>query len=286
MFDRLKTKWKVGGLQLTLILCTFAIGGSLTGYAARKLMPVFAIDQRWLWIIVYIILVTLLWPLAVLIVSFPFGQLKFFINYLKKIGRRVGLGKRQKLIKIAVFASGNGSNAQKIIDYFRNSGKVKVAIIACNKPHAGVIKIAEKERIPVLMINKDKFFRGDAYTNELVKQRINFIILAGFLWKIPSLLLKTYQNRVINIHPALLPKYGGKGMYGNFVHQAVLNARDKQSGITIHYVDEVYDHGATIFQASCDVYENDTPESLAARIHQLEHKHYPEEIDKLLQESQ
>jgi formyltetrahydrofolate-dependent phosphoribosylglycinamide formyltransferase len=284
MFDRLKTKWKVGGLQLALILCTFAIGGSLTGYAGRKLMNLFAIDQRWLWVIIYIVLITLLWPVAVLLVSFPFGQFRFFINYLKKIGRRMKLVKTVQPVNIALFASGAGSNAQKIIDYFRHSSSVSVALIVCNKPGAGVISIAEKEKIPVLQIDKEKFFRGDAYTNELVKQHIHFIVLAGFLWKVPQLLLKTYRNRIINIHPALLPKYGGKGMYGSNVHQAVIDAKEKESGITIHYVDEVYDHGDTIFQARCEVYETDTPQSLAQRIHHLEHQHYPEQIEKLLRQ--
>lgn len=183
---------------------------------------------------------------------------------------------------IAIFASGAGSNAQKIIDHFRHSDSVRVALIGCNKPGAGVIGIAARERIPVLAIEKEDFFKGDAYIGELRKRDIDFIVLAGFLWKVPSLLIQAYPNRIINIHPALLPKYGGKGMYGSHVHEAVLAAGEKQSGITIHYVDEHYDHGDNIFQATCEVLPNDTPETLAARIHLLEHMHYPAVIEKLI----
>jgi len=183
---------------------------------------------------------------------------------------------------IAIFASGAGSNAQKIIDHFRQSGDIKISLIMCNKPGAGVLNIAARENIPAVLIDKEKFFRGNAYTDELIAHHIDFIILAGFLWKIPAPLIKAYPREIVNIHPALLPKYGGKGMYGNYVHEAVINAKEKESGITIHYVDEHYDHGDAIFQAKCAVLENDTAESLAKRIHSLEHEHYPEVIEKLL----
>lgn len=133
-----------------------------------------------------------------------------------------------------------------------------------------------------MLIDKEKFFRGNAYTDELKNAGIDFIVLAGFLWKIPSALIKAFPQKIVNIHPALLPKYGGKGMYGQFVHQAVIDNNEKESGITIHYVDEQYDHGDTIFQATCPVLENDTPGSLAQRIHQLEHAHYPGVIEGLL----
>lgn len=289
MFERLQNKWKVNGLQLALILCTFAIGGSLTGYVARKLMQAWGPDRGWLWIVIYILLITLLWPIAVLLVSVFFGQFRFFIHYLKKIGARIGIGKRpaadyQQLrrLRIAIFASGAGSNAQKIIDHFRHSTDISIALIVCNKQGAGVLQIAAKEKIPVLLIEKERFFQGNAYTDELKKHHIDFIVLAGFLWKIPGQLLKAYTGRIINIHPALLPKYGGKGMYGHHVHEAVINAGEKQSGITIHHVDEHYDHGSTIFQAQCDVLENDTPASLAARIHQLEHEHYAKVIEEMV----
>jgi formyltetrahydrofolate-dependent phosphoribosylglycinamide formyltransferase len=284
MFQRLKQKWKVNGLQLALIIITFAIGGSLTGYAGRKLLNLFAIEKNWLWILIYILLICLLWPPAVLLVSIPFGQYRFFNRYIKKIGKRIGLGSRQS-IKIAIFASGTGSNAQKIIDYFKNQGKeVRVELIACNNPTAGVLQIAAKENIPTLIIEKEKFFRGNAYIHELKGKQIDLIVLAGFMWKIPDALIKAYPNRIINIHPALLPKYGGKGLYGNYVHETVLANKEKESGISIHYVDEIYDHGKIIFQAKCTVMENDTADSLAQRIHALEHEHYPKVIEEVIRQ--
>ena len=184
---------------------------------------------------------------------------------------------------MAIFASGTGSNAQKIIQYFRAHAQIKCALIVCNKPGAGVIEIAGKEGIPVLMIEKEKFQQGNAYTDELKAMGVDFIVLAGFLWKIPVKLVQAFTGKIINIHPALLPGYGGKGMYGNFVHDAVIAAGDKESGITIHYVDEWYDHGSIIFQASCPVLETDTPASLAQKIHALEHTHYPAVIEKTIQ---
>jgi phosphoribosylglycinamide formyltransferase-1 len=197
--------------------------------------------------------------------------------------------------KIAIFASGAGSNAQKIIEYLtpnpspggegnNNMSQVTVALIVCNKPGAGVLNIAEANNIPALLIEKEKFFTGNAYVDELRETGIDFIVLAGFLWKIPETLIKAYPEKIINIHPALLPRFGGKGMYGLHVHEAVLAAGEKESGISIHYVDEWYDHGNIIFQARCPVFENDTASSLAQRIHQLEHEHYPIVIAKMVNE--
>jgi phosphoribosylglycinamide formyltransferase 1 len=177
--------------------------------------------------------------------------------------------------KIAIFASGAGSNAKKIIDYFQKHKLITVSLIACNKPGAGVLKIAEQAAVPTLLIEKEKFFRGNAYIDELKERGIGFIVLAGFLWKIPDALIKAYAGKIINIHPALLPNYGGKGMYGGFVHEAVITNKDKESGITIHYVDEHYDHGDIIFQARCTIEDGDTPEILATKIHLLEHAYYP-----------
>ena len=295
MFEKLQQKWKVNGLQLALILCTFAIGGSLTGYTARKLMPLFNIGPNWLWILVYILLVTLIWPLAVLLISIPFGKFSFFTRYLKKIGKRMGLVRSKQPVSsinesgssvtnIAIFASGNGSNAQKIIARFnhKEESKGKVALVVCNNPHAGILDIARKESIPVLIIEKEKFLLGNGYTDELKAAGIQFIALAGFLWKLPSSLINAFPGHIINIHPALLPKYGGKGMYGNHVHQAVIDNKEKESGITIHYVDELYDHGAVVFQTTCPVYNTDTAELLAQRIQQLEHAHYAQAIERLL----
>lgn len=184
--------------------------------------------------------------------------------------------------RIAIFASGTGTNAHKIIQHFKTHPTIEVALIVCNKPGAGVLSIAENEGIPTLLIEKEPFFRGDGYVPELQNAGIQFIVLAGFLWKIPQSLIEAYRLHIINIHPALLPKYGGKGMYGAFVHTAVLAAGEKESGITIHFVDEHYDHGDVIFQASCPVEPGDTPESLASRIHQLEHQHFPLIVEQVI----
>lgn len=289
MLEGLQKKWKVGGWRLLLILISFAVGGSLTGYVGKKLMPFTGIENALLYIPVYILLITIIWPLMVLIVSIPFGQFFFFKKYISKLGRRVGISKtsssrpqtsnRKHLV---IFASGAGSNAQQIINHFRNSSGAKPVLIVCNKPDAGIISIARKENIPVLLIEKQRFFKEDAYLPELKKVQADLIILAGFLWKIPKILIEAYPRRIINIHPALLPKYGGRGMYGHYVHEAVLNSGEVQSGITIHYVDEHYDNGDIIFQTACPVLENDTAETLAQRIHQLEHLHYPMVIEDLV----
>jgi formyltetrahydrofolate-dependent phosphoribosylglycinamide formyltransferase len=307
MFERLQKKWNVGGLQLALIISTFAIGGSLTGYAGKKIMNVLAVGEDWLWTVIYILLITLIWPLAVLIVSIPLGQFAFFIKYIRKIGKRLGIVRGSEfgvqrsesgvgiheiqtpltthhspLNNIAIFASGAGSNAQKIIDHFRNNSTVKIVMIVCNNPEAGVLQIAKKENIPALIIEKEQFFRGDVYIKELKEKKIDWIVLAGFLWKVPGIFIKEFPGRIINIHPALLPKYGGRGMYGSAVHEAVIAAKEKESGISIHYVDELYDHGKIIFQATCPVLQNDTVNSLAQRIHALEHEHYPKVIEEIL----
>lgn len=184
--------------------------------------------------------------------------------------------------KIAIFASGTGTNAQKLIDHFRLHKTVRVALIVSNQPKAGVLSIAAAENIPVLLIDKERFFRGDGYVPELQSRGIDFLVLAGFLWKIPVSLLKAYPQRILNIHPALLPSYGGKGMYGAFVHQAVLDHGEKETGITIHLVDEIYDHGRIIFQATCPVLPGDSATSLAKRVAVLEHEHYPAQVERLL----
>ena len=186
------------------------------------------------------------------------------------------------MTSIAIFASGAGSNARKIIEHFSQHPKIRVELIVCNKPNAGVLNIADEHGLPTLILDKEQFFRGNAYVDEFRVDDIKFIVLAGFLWKIPDALIHAYPEKIVNIHPALLPKYGGKGMYGNFVHEAVIANKETESGITIHLVDEVYDHGKIIFQAKCEVKKDDTPESLAARIHELEHKHYAKVIEQLV----
>ena len=185
-------------------------------------------------------------------------------------------------MNLAIFASGTGTNAARIIDYFRGSSNVKIGLIVCNKPGAGVLAIAQKEQVPTLLIEKETFFRGGAYVAELRAKNIEFIVLAGFLWKIPEALVRAYPGRIINIHPALLPKYGGKGMYGRHVHEAVIAAEEKESGITIHWVDEHYDHGEPIRQVKVIVEPGDTPETLAQKIHLLEYEHFPKVIEEVL----
>ena len=182
---------------------------------------------------------------------------------------------------IAIFASGAGSNTQQIIDYFKKNTQVKIVLIVCNNANAGVLQIAARENIPTLLIEKEKF-REKGYAEEIKNQSADLIILAGFLWKIPDALINAFPHKIINIHPALLPAYGGKGMYGNAVHSAVIASKDKISGITIHYVDEKYDHGKIIFQAICAIDEMETPEALSQKIHRLEHEHYPKVIEKIL----
>lgn len=186
-----------------------------------------------------------------------------------------------KKIQIAVFASGAGSNAQKIIEYFERSETADVALVVCNKKGAGVVNIAAAAGVPVLLIEKEKF-QKDGYVVELKEAGIDFIVLAGFLWKIPQPVINAWPRKIVNIHPALLPRYGGKGMYGHYVHESVLNAGDVESGITIHYVDEHYDNGDIIFQTACPIVDGDSAETLAQRIHTLEHLHYPRVIDELL----
>jgi formyltetrahydrofolate-dependent phosphoribosylglycinamide formyltransferase len=281
MLKKLQERWKVTGLNLTLILFTFATGGSLCGLAGRKILLSLGLEKGFLWFLLYIIIITLLWPICVLLISIPLGQFSFFKKYLQRIWNRMS-NKNQKPVSIAIFASGAGSNAQKIIDRFRSDRSVVIALIVCNNPAAGVLNIAAKENIPGLLIEKKRFMDGDNYLPELEKKQVDFIILAGFLWKIPLGIINAYPQKIINIHPALLPKYGGKGMYGNKVHQAVIDANEKESGITIHYVDEIYDHGKIILQATCAIDESDTADTLAAKVHALEHMHYPPVIADLV----
>jgi formyltetrahydrofolate-dependent phosphoribosylglycinamide formyltransferase len=323
MFEKLKQHWKVNGVNLILIITTFALGGSLCGYAGRKLLALTNLDKGVVWVVLYIILITLLWPAAVLLVSVPLGQFSFFKKYIGKVFRRFTTsppapaplqkergeaeilaenktsspsllqkekgetkneaksGANGKAINVAIFASGGGSNAEQIINYF-SSSSIKIVLIVCNKPGAGVLEIAAKAGIPSLLIEKERFFNGDNYISELQKHKIDFIVLAGFLWKLPEALIKVYPKKIINIHPALLPKYGGTGMYGRHVHEAVITNKEKQSGITIHYVDELYDHGEIIFQAACAVDENDTAETLAKKVQALEHEHYARVIESVV----
>lgn len=182
---------------------------------------------------------------------------------------------------IAIFASGEGTNAQNIIDYFKASKQLKVALVVSNKATANVLNRARNAGIPTLLINRTDFYESGATIRMLKAAQIDFIILAGFLWMIPPDLIRAYPNKMINIHPALLPKYGGKGMYGMHVHKAVVEAGETESGISIHYVNEHYDEGEIIEQHRCTINRDDTPETLAAKIHQLEYDFFPKAIEKV-----
>ena len=186
------------------------------------------------------------------------------------------------MIQIAIFASGAGSNAEKIMEHFKNHPVIHIALVVCNKAQAGVIPIANKNNVAVLLIERETFFSTNSYLKIFKEKHIDWIILAGFLWKMPPVLINSFRDKIINIHPALLPKYGGKGMYGNYVHEAVILNKETESGISIHYVDEIYDHGKIILQATCPVDENENAVSLAQKIHALEHLHYPAAIEKVI----
>ena len=184
--------------------------------------------------------------------------------------------------KIAIFASGSGSNAENIIQYFAQKPQFCVKSVFCNVPDAYVLERAKKYRIPTFVVNREEFRNPDKVFRQLQEQEIDFIVLAGFLWLMPSFITAAWPNKIVNIHPALLPAYGGKGMYGHYVHEAVIAAGEKESGITIHYVNDHYDQGAIIFQAKCPVLPTDTPDDLAARIHELEYRYFPEIIEKTI----
>ena len=183
---------------------------------------------------------------------------------------------------IAILASGAGSNAQKILEYFSDRMDIAVRLIVSNKPEAGVLNIAKLASVDTLVVSRDSFYSSTDLLVELDKYNIDFIVLAGFLWLIPPYLIQHYPERIINIHPALLPKYGGKGMYGHFVHEAVHLAKDNHSGITIHYVNEKYDEGSIVFQERCEILPSDQPEDIAKKVQVLEHLYYPTVIDQLV----
>lgn len=184
--------------------------------------------------------------------------------------------------KIAIFASGSGSNAENIIQYFAQKPQFCVKSVFCNVPDAYVLERVKKYRIPTFVFNRKEFRNPDKVFRQLQEQEIDFIVLAGFLWLLPSFITAAWPDKIVNIHPALLPAYGGKGMYGHHVHEAVIAAGEKESGITIHYVNDHYDQGAIIFQAKCPVYPADTPEELAARVHELEYKYFPQIIEETI----
>ena len=184
---------------------------------------------------------------------------------------------------IAVFASGSGTNAENIIRYFAASDTARVALIVCDNPEAGVLQRADKHNIEHKTLKRAEIRQGDALAALLREKHIDYIVLAGFLCLIPESLVEAYRGRIVNIHPSLLPAYGGKGMYGGRVHEAVIAAGERESGITIHSVDEHYDNGNILAQFRTEVRPDDTPATLAARIHALEYEHYPRIIENEIQ---
>lgn len=184
--------------------------------------------------------------------------------------------------KIVILASGEGTNAENIIRYFQGNESVQVMAVVCNNPQAGVLARADALHVPTCIIANGMWTDGEAVCNMLRGYDASLIVLAGFLKRIPAEVVQAFPHRIINIHPALLPQFGGKGMYGDNVHRAVLASGEKESGITIHYVNELYDEGSTILQAYCPVFDDDTPHTLAQRVHVLEYAYYPVCIDTLL----
>lgn len=183
---------------------------------------------------------------------------------------------------IAIFASGGGSNARRIIEHFAGSDIAEVALVVSNKADAGVLNIAREHSIPTLIIQRKSFYETADILEDLRTYHIDFIALAGFLWLVPAYLVDAFPHQMVNIHPALLPKYGGKGMYGIHVHTAVKAANEPESGITIHYVNTHYDEGDYVFQAKTPLSPDDTPEVIAQKVLVLEHRYFPEVIEKLL----
>ena len=183
---------------------------------------------------------------------------------------------------IAIFASGGGSNARKIIEYFRDSSVGRVTLVVSNKPKAGVLSIAEEYGIPTQVIDRPTFYESEEILKVMEKYPIDFVVLAGFLWLVPGYLVRAFPHRILNIHPALLPKYGGKGMFGHHVHEAVKAAGDPETGMTIHFVNEHYDEGDIVFQAKCPVSPEDSPEEIARKVLALEHRFFPETIEKVI----
>jgi phosphoribosylglycinamide formyltransferase-1 len=188
------------------------------------------------------------------------------------------------MINISIFASGTGSNARKIIEYFIDHDQIDVKLLVSNKANAKVLQLADEYDISTCIINKDYFYKSSDLINIHRKESIDLIILAGFLWLIPPYLLEAFPNKILNIHPSLLPMYGGKGMYGMHIHEAVKLANEKETGMTIHLVNKDYDKGEILFQSKCLLTDEDTPETIAKKVLNLEHKYYPKVIENFILE--
>ena len=185
------------------------------------------------------------------------------------------------MVRIGIFASGEGTNVQRFVDYFKDNSNIQIALVVCNNSKARVLERAAKAGIPILLLDKETFYNSEKVVDELL-QKVDFIVLAGFLWMIPQNLITAFHNKMVNIHPALLPAYGGKGMYGMRVHEAVIQNKERESGISIHYVNEHYDEGEIILQTKVAVSPAESAETLASKVRQLEHQWYPKTIEKLL----
>ncbi len=184
--------------------------------------------------------------------------------------------------RVAIFASGSGSNAENIYDFFKDNSEVEISLVLTNNPNAFVLKRAKKLKVPTLVFDREQFTQTDYVVDELKRNKIDLVVLAGFLWLIPQNLIEAFPKAMVNVHPALLPKFGGKGMYGDNVHKAVVAQGEKETGITIHYVNQNYDEGAIIFQVKTLVDSTDTSEQVASKVHQLEYEHFPKVIADLL----
>lgn len=183
---------------------------------------------------------------------------------------------------IAIFASGSGTNAENIIRYFGETDTARVRLVLSNKKEAFVLERAHALGVPCEVFLKPQWDSAEEILAVLRRYEINFIVLAGFLLRVPDLILHAYPRKIINIHPSLLPKFGGKGMYGDRVHEAVVAAGEKETGITIHYINEHYDEGDVIFQATCPVLPEDAPADVAKKVHALEYKYFPSVIERLI----
>lgn len=181
-----------------------------------------------------------------------------------------------------LFASGSGTNVENIVNAFKTSSTIHVSAVFVNRPDAYVIERAKKLNMEAVVFNREEFSKSDVVLNKLVKYNPDLIVLAGFLWLMPPKLVHRFSGKIINIHPSLLPKYGGKGMYGMRVHEAVVANKEKESGITIHSIDENYDEGSILFQTTCEVLENDSPEDVANKVHALEYEYFPKVIEQIL----
>ena len=285
MFKKLQKKWQVSPWNLFFILCTFALGGSACGRFGTFILNNLSVEKGPVWFVLYAVIITLLWPVCVLLISIPLGQYRFFRNYISRIWKKIS-GKKtveKRKINLAVFASGTGSNTLNIINYFNNHPNIAVNLVVAGNSKAGVIQIAYNKHINCLILDKNSLYDTPSLLQKLEDAQVDFLILAGFLKKIPVDIINQYHHKILNIHPALLPAFGGKGMYGKRVHDAVVASGVSETGITIHVVDEEYDHGDTVFQARYSIEPGEDAASIEKKVRQLEIQHYPAVIESFIQ---